>query len=506
MELAFGIVGLLGVADVCLRAGQNLVERYKDIRGAHRDIEDLNIRVQNVWLHITYQLTTVRSSEEAVHDVLRDHITDLLNKLQYYLHTACKNLEKLTGAKGRAKAIKFAFFLKGVLEKDVSALEKWRDMFTSTFYMLSIPKNPALDRALSLEAKKDQPNGSDVTTVKAIRDVLADEPTKQFSPVWLDPMSLYWPTLIGYSGALVVTDNSMTRYIMETIDIDPGLRNYNQLDGDVEKLARVLRESKNVPGVLTCKGVVRRQGMNGIPEKFEFILEMPPTLDDTPECLRTVLHRSIHEPHPLEERVLLAKQIAKAVMFVHNLNFVHKNMRPETILVFPNPGKTLGIPFLVGFQMFRSADGYTYRAGDDSWSKNLYRHPSRQGNMPDIAYRMQHDIYSLGVILLEIGLWSPFVNEVGEPAAALSKILPILQDRDQRKRATRIKKELTIMACNYLPPRMGTKYAEIVLSCLTCLDKDSDLGSESDFLDDDGTLVGVRYIQQILSVLEEIDV
>ncbi|CUS12338.1 unnamed protein product [Tuber aestivum] len=506
MELAFGIVGVLSVADVCLRAGQNLVERYKDIRGAHRDIDDLNLRVENVWIHITYQLTTVQSSQEGVHEVLREHITDLLTKLQFHLHTACKNLEKLSGTKGRAKAIKFAFFLKGTLEKDVSVLEKWRDMFAATFFMLSLPKNAALDRALSMEVKKDQPNGSAVTTVKAIRDALADQPTKQLPPVWLDPVNMYWPMPIGYSGAQVVTDSTRTRYVRETIDVDPSLRNYNQLDRDVEKLAKVLRESKGVPGVLTCKGVVRRQGMNGAPEKFEFILEMPPTLDDTPDCLRTVLLKSPQEPHPLEERVLLAKQVAKAVMFVHNLNFVHKNMRPETILVFPNPGKTLGIPFLVGFQMFRAADGYTYRAGDELWSKNLYRHPSRQGNHPDNVYRMQHDIYSLGVILLEIGLWSPFVDEVGGPTNALPQILTILQDRDQKRRATRIKRALTNLAHKHLPPIMGTKYTEIVVSCLACLDQESHLGPESDFLDDDGTLVGVRYIQEILNVLEEIEV
>ncbi|CAZ84667.1 unnamed protein product [Tuber melanosporum] len=505
--LALGGLGVLGVADVCLRVGQNLLQRYRDVQEAHKDVEGLKFRVENVWLHIAIQLTTVKSSEKEVHQVLTDHIAELLNKLQYYLHTAYRNLEKLQDRRGRARVIKFAFFLKSSLEKDVSVLERWRDMFNSTFYMLSIPKNPALDRILSMEVQKNQPDNSPVTAVKAIRDVLADEPTKQLTPVWLEPVKMYFPNPIGYSGAYIVFDNTTNmRYIMETITVDPGRRDYKQLDKDVTKLASVLRESRGVPGVLACRGVVRQQRSDGAPEKFEFILEMPHRLDQSPECLRTVLQRSTNEPHPLEERVLLAKQIAKAVMFVHNLNFVHKNMRPETILVFPNPGKTLGIPFLVGFQMFRSADGVTYRAGDESWSNNLYRHPSRQGTLPDHVYRMQHDIYSLGVILLEIGLWSPFVNEEGGPAAALSQIVHILQDRDQRKRAARIKKVLMAMAYNYLPPRMGTKYTDIVIACLTCLDRDSELGNESEFLEDDGVLVGVRYTQQILGVLEEIDV
>ncbi|CAZ84669.1 unnamed protein product [Tuber melanosporum] len=506
-KAAPGALGLPGTVDICLRAGQNLCERYKDVQETHKDIEDLKIRVENAWLHIAYQLATVQSSSEEVHQVLTDHIAELLNKLQFYLFTACKNLEKLKDKKGRTKVIKFAIFLKGSLGKDVSALERWRDMFSSTFYMLSVPKNPALDHILSMELQKSQPDGSAVAAVNAIRDVLADEPTKQLKSVWLDPMIMRLPTPIGYSGAHNILDNTTnTRYIMETITVDPGRRDYNRLDKDVTKLASVLRESNGVPGVLACKGVVRKQRSDGAPEKFEFILEMPHGLDESPECLRTILQRSTNEPHPLDERVFLTKQIAKAALSVHNLNFVHKNMRPENILVFPNPGKTLGIPFLVGFQMFRSADGITYRAGDESWSSNLYRHPSRQGTLPDNGYRMQHDIYSLGVILLEIGLWSPFVNEEGEPAAALSQIVHTLQDKDQRTRATRIKEVLMAMAYKYLPPKIGSKYTDIVISCLTCLDRDSELGSESEFLDDDGTLVGVRYTQQILGVLEEIDI
>ncbi|PUU76594.1 kinase-like domain-containing protein [Tuber borchii] len=500
---AFGIVGAL---DVCFRTGQNLRERYRDIRNAGRDVEDLNIRVENVWLHIAYQLSTVQSSGDEVPPVLRDHIEVLLDKLVFCLHTACKNIDRVTDNTGKTKALKFALFIKGSLEKDVTALEKWRDMFRSTFYMMSIPKNPALDRILSMEVQKNAPPvGSAVANVKAIRDVYADDPTKQFSSVWLPPVRMYFPNPIGYSGSHIVLDeNTHTKYVMETITVDQGRKDYGQLDRDVTKLARVLRESKNVPGILTCKGVVKKVGVNGQPEEFQFILEMPHGLGDTPSCLRSVLHRSAHEPHPLEERVLLARQIASAVIFVHNLNFVHKNMRPDTILVFPNPGKTLGTPFLAGFQMFRSADGFSYRSGDDSWSKNLYRHPSRQGTHPDNIYRMQHDIYSLGVILLEVGLWSPFVNQAGYPGEALSQIVPILQDRDQRKGSTRIKKQLVSMASNLLPPRMGTKYADVVVACLTCLDKNSELGTEGEFLEDDGILVGVRFIQHVLGVLEDI--
>ena len=484
------------------RTGQNLHERYKGARDAGRDVDDLFIRMEKVWTHIEYQLETVRSSKEEVPSDLGDCIGDLLGKLQFILHTAYRDIDKATDNNGVRKVLMFAHVIKSSLGKDVSALEKWRDEFNARFYMLSIPRNPRLDRILSIEARRNvQPNGSAVANVSAIRDALAGEPTKQFLSVWLDPFRMYSPDPIGYSGAHIVLDeNTHTKYIMETIPVDPDRRDYNQLEADVTKLARVLRESKDVPGILTCKGVVRKMGVNGQPEEFQFILEMPHRLGDTPSCLRSVLHRSTHEPPPREDRLLLAKQIANAVIFVHTLHFVHKNMRPETILIFPNGESTIGVPFLVGFQMFRSAEGITLGAGDSLWSKNIYRHPGRQGIHPDYIYRMQHDIYSLGVILLEIGLWSPFVDQNGLPGVALSQIVPILQDRDQKKGATGIKKAFITMAHSQLPQRMGAKYADMVAACLTCLDSDSEFGSEDEFFEDDGILVGVRYIQRVSPV------
>jgi hypothetical protein len=45
---------------------------------------------------------------------------------------------------------------------------------------------------------------------------------------------------------------------------------------------------------------------------------------------------------------------------------------------------------------------------------------------------------------------------------------------------------------------MSDKYAEVVVSCLTCLDTSSpDFSDESEFTDDDDVVVGVRYIEKM---------
>ncbi|KAG0132837.1 hypothetical protein HOY82DRAFT_642067 [Tuber indicum] len=139
MDLTFSI---LRAADVCSRTGQNLFEQYERTRGVNRDLDRLNIRVGNVWTDIASRLTTVQSSLEAVPDDLRKRMEELLHRLLCFLHTAYKNLETTVDKNRRAvtKPIKFALFQKHLLEKDVSALEKWRNKFSATFPTLLIPQ------------------------------------------------------------------------------------------------------------------------------------------------------------------------------------------------------------------------------------------------------------------------------------------------------------------------------------------------------------------------------
>ena len=53
----------------------------------------------------------------------------------------------------------------------------------------------------------------------------------------------------------------------------------------------------------------------------------------------------------------------------------------------------------------------------------------------------------------------------------------------------------------------GQKYADIIVACLKCLDKDSNaFGKEEDFEDDAGIKVGERYIAKVLQQLQDLRV
>ena len=151
--------------------------------------------------------------------------------------------------------------------------------------------------------------------------------------------------------------------------------------------------------------------------------------------------------------------------------------------------------------------------GDALWHENIYRHPTRQGVAPEDMYTMLHDVYSLGVCLLEVGLWSSFVQYAmgsnGETTIlpGLLEIAAVPKMRDERKRAFELKRVLTELATARLPGCMGDKYTSLVISCLSCLDKSSKFmngDSASDTTLDDGTDLGARYIQGILSEVEDI--
>jgi hypothetical protein len=226
------------------------------------------------------------------------------------------------------------------------------------------------------------------------------------------------------------------------------------------------------------------------------------------------------------------------VTFVHAAGFVHKNIRP-TVLVFDDINKTtnsksrrksLGSSFLIGFERVRKAEGRTDKFGDLEWEKNLYRHPFRQGLQPEDIFEMRHDIYSLGVCLLEIALWQSFVRitivataketgnvgeekEVEEPqpgalATSSEDTIPWselntptnLADENHRRGALAIKNKLVALARDSLPSLVGERYTSVVLACLCCLDEDSEDNSfryEKNMEDKDGIIVGVRYIENV---------
>jgi hypothetical protein len=119
---------------------------------------------------------------------------------------------------------------------------------------------------------------------------------------------------------------------------------------------------------------------------------------------------------------------------------------------------------------------------------------------------MQHDIYSLGVCLLEIGMWETFVTyDSPEGEAQRSKALCLDKDELELSNASALKDHLvTLSRSSKLTAKMGTKYSEVVEMCLTCLDEGNVYFGDGQEFQDDGVSVGVRYIKKVLGAINGI--
>ena len=96
---------------------------------------------------------------------------------------------------------------------------------------------------------------------------------------------------------------------------------------------------------------------------------------------------------------------------------VHESFRSENVLFFPSTTSDgdgtrldeasnnvdLTRPFIFGFEFSRPDSFFSAGFIDACPDRDVYRHPERQGQ-PLTTFKKIHDIYSLGIILLEIGM------------------------------------------------------------------------------------------------------
>jgi hypothetical protein len=106
-------------------------------------------------------------------------------------------------------------------------------------------------------------------------------------------------------------------------------------------------------------------------------------------------------------------------------SWLHKGLRSHNIVFFPVTTKSkhgaktkidYRKPYLSGFDFARPAraDEQTEIPGDNG-AYNLYRHPSTQGHGygPRESFRKSFDIYSLGVVMVELAHWETIDKVLG---------------------------------------------------------------------------------------------
>ncbi len=293
-------------------------------------------------------------------------------------------------------------------------------------------------------------------------------------------------------------------------------QSYRDADKQPDKLAEKqiheLGDFLSVPNrppdfrALDCIGLFK----DNANDRYGVVYSLPNYLRDLSSRIRTE-NRRIYNPSTLtklicdEDGVLdlgirfsLAKKLLYSVVVMHTCGWLHKNISPDNILFFtarPAPGekfkdyeKDISRPIIVGYGLSRPDDidaeqqqvsrlppelldhpkGRPSRhfpeAGDSDGKKpniNIYQHPDKVAK-PSRRYRHRYDIYSLGLVLLEIGLWqdlqtfdsSKWKDAYGFRRFVLDRLVPDLWGQ------------------------CGAIYGGVVKECLTMKSDDAELAEE----------------------------
>jgi len=253
-------------------------------------------------------------------------------------------------------------------------------------------------------------------------------------------------------------------------------------------------------------------------DRYGVVYNLPEHLRSLSHCTRTE-NRRIYNPSTLTHlirnidgvldlgiRFNLAKKLIYSVVVLHTCGWLHKNIRSDNIFFFParpdtgervkDYRKDIGRPIIVGYGLSRPDDiavdqsgrrqhsrlspadedaevsqrSRRHQCGDDSNNDNnnkqstlnVYQHPDKLAN-PDRRFRHSYDIYSLGLVLLEIGLWqnlqafnaSRWKDAYGFQKFVLDRLVPDLWGQ------------------------CGSIYGSVVKECLTMKSDDLELAEES---------------------------
>ncbi|KAL8794634.1 MAG: hypothetical protein Q9195_002830 [Heterodermia aff. obscurata] len=240
----------------------------------------------------------------------------------------------------------------------------------------------------------------------------------------------------------------------------------NKIKSKVNQLANLLRTSgSSSVGTLECLGYINQPKLN----QFAFIYQFPPNAAPCePLTLYSIIKEHEERSKPiwnLNTRFKIALKVASSICGFHADGWVHKNLRSHALLFFKSSDiesdLMIDSPYLAGFEYSRPEDGSTARDRDDDRDRNLYRHPALQ-TVAGETFSKVHDLYSLGVVLLEIAMW----RTASSICVALQSGSSTESLGSGRIDPMRLHKQYIRQAKTKIPYLMGEAYTSAVLACL----------------------------------------
>ena len=165
------------------------------------------------------------------------------------------------------------------------------------------------------------------------------------------------------------------------------------------------------------------------------------------------------EPPPLEARFKLALRLTEQLRDLHQRELPHGNINSSSVIFATTSNeaasrrlKGLKSPIWASFDVFSKS---SVEGQGRSSNLNIYRHPQEHPHASDrdLAADIKFDIYSLALILLEIGIWQS-LGDMYKPKYTLADF----------------KLRLEKLWAPKLASRCGTAYMRAVQTCLSAAD------------------------------------
>ena len=249
--------------------------------------------------------------------------------------------------------------------------------------------------------------------------------------------------------------------MVETIDFGPSLSTdmLCVLEFRIQQLTQLLKGSARPTSLLlpTCEGCIKSSST-----KYSILYRIPESADPMtrPRTLLSMLPPNKNAPKrplqmtilpTLEERYQLANLLAEGMLKLHSISWLHKGFTSNSVVFFDHgDGFNVIHPLMLGFGLGRTSEktAETIDLRHMGSEFKIYQHPDLRTDTHK-RYEMRYDIYSFGLVLLEIGLWQS-----------------IYYFKEKNQDAQQFRRKVRNICETHLPHYMGKGYQRAVLRCI----------------------------------------
>jgi serine/threonine protein kinase len=270
----------------------------------------------------------------------------------------------------------------------------------------------------------------------------------------------------------------------------------------IGELAFILnRSDPSIFHILRCNNVFEQQNTSTRSATYGLVFQIPPGLDsirplsdivadekeDRARFAQSVASQTlapdVKTMRKIGSKNRVAYKLAVSLRYIHSFGYVHQSIRSSNVLIGSSENLSFVEVFLGGFERSRpNAAASNQRRIDADWRNNNYRSPDRVATTDEETIKrhtMSHDIYSLGAVLLELGMLDPLI---------------LMESKFKNKTAAEVRNNLKKLASEELIETMGDGYAEVVLYCLEST-PDSWLAAH---------VAEMSYVDKVLGPLEQL--